>query len=202
MFIDVEAKIKRKNVILFSRDSICLQDLRKMIADQRHTTLVLWAFDCMQLPIKELMIKYNDEASIIGAYDASKLWAEGKVKMPIAKKAILECHGLAKRLDNTYDKALCHGIAQGCSTVHVETHALGLVFYELTAIVIKNNYKNYENEVLEKISFYEERLRYWEKHIEFVEKKRTWAEFLIRPNKVNKEKLLLVKAANKRETKL
>ncbi len=31
--------------------------------------------------------------------------------------------------------ALCHAVGQACSTVHVETHAIGLPMYELTALV-------------------------------------------------------------------
>lgn len=190
MFTDVEMKIKRKNSILFSRDTACLQPLRRLIAEQKHTTLVLWAFECIQIPINELMIKYRDEVSIQAAYDVCNLWAEGKVKMPAAKQAILACHAVANRLDNPRDKALCHAVGQGCSTVHVETHALGLVFYELTAIVIENNYKNYQDQVIKKIDFYEERLHWWQENIDDIEKQRSWAEFLIRPGKENKEELL------------
>jgi len=164
-----------------------------MIAQQRHTTLVLWAFECLQIPINKLMTKYSDETSIQGAYDACNLWAEGKIKMPSAKKEILQCHAVAKRLDNSYDIALCHAIGQGCSTVHVETHALGLVVYELTAIVIENNYTNYQSQVIQKIDFYEDRLMWWQENIDDIEPKRSWAEFLIRPTKENKEKLLLIK---------
>lgn len=193
MFTDVEMRIKRKNSILFSRDSACLQPLRQLIAEQKHTTLVLWAFECVQIPIKELMIKYKDEVSIQDAYDVCLLWAEGKVKMPVAKRAILDCHAVANRLDNPRDIALCHAVGQGCSTVHVETHALGLVLYELTAIVIENNYLNYQSQVIKKINFYEERLYWWQNNIETIEKQRSWAEFLVRPGKENKEKSLLFK---------
>lgn len=42
MFADVEAKLKRKNQILFSRDSECLQPLIRLIEMQTHRTLVMW----------------------------------------------------------------------------------------------------------------------------------------------------------------
>ncbi|HHX12103.1 MAG TPA: hypothetical protein GX731_04720 [Clostridiales bacterium] len=46
MFSDVDQKLKRKNQILFSRESQCLQELKSLIEEQKHRTLVLWALDC------------------------------------------------------------------------------------------------------------------------------------------------------------
>lgn len=193
MFRDVEARIKKHNKILFTRNSECLQNLRHLISEQKHLTLVRWAFECVQIPMSELMSKYPDETVIHSAYDLSNAWAHGKVKMPIAKKEILNCHALARKFEQDYDIALCHAIGQGCSTVHVETHALGLVFYELTAIVIKNKYVDYQEEVLDKIKFYMNQLKWFEDDFARLENKQEWAAFLIREETVNKEKLLLEK---------
>lgn len=164
-----------------------------MISEQKHITLVLWVFECLQIPINELMSKYPDKNEIKMAYDLSYGWAHGTVKMTVAKRAILNCHAIAKELVQEYDIALCHAIGQGCSTVHVETHALGLIFYELTAIVIKHKYKDYQEEVLEKIKFYISKLRWYQEHSDDLVKGQTWAEFLIREGVPNKEKLLLEK---------
>lgn len=193
MFTDVEDKIKRKNKILFSRQSFCLKNLREIISKQKHTAIVLWAFDCLQIPLDILNEKYPEEFAFQNAFDLSDKWARGEVKMPAAKRAILDCHAAAEKLGTPYDVALCHALAQGCSSVHVETHALGLVFYELTAIVIKNNYKNYESEVADKIKFYEDKLIFYQNNIDKIEKERAWAQFLVKPDKVNKEKLLIQK---------
>lgn len=40
-FKDVEVKLKKKNKILFTRESACLQELLKEIRLQKHRTLVL-----------------------------------------------------------------------------------------------------------------------------------------------------------------
>ena len=64
MFTDVEIKIKKKNSILFTKNSDCLQALCQLISEQRHTALVLWAFDCMQMPLNELMMKYAARRSV------------------------------------------------------------------------------------------------------------------------------------------
>lgn len=51
---DVEAKLKRKNEILFSRKSECLQELLALIREQKHRTLGLWAFACVEVPLQRL----------------------------------------------------------------------------------------------------------------------------------------------------
>lgn len=193
MFQDVENKIKKKNKILFNRESEALQDLRYLISRQNHITLVLWAFDCLKTPVKELMEKYPEEKAIQETFDLSLAWAHGQIKMPQAKKTILACHAVAKKLTDEVEIALCHAIGQGCGTVHVETHALCLPFYELTAIVIKSEYVNYQDEVLSKIDFYMKKLKWWQENSKDYIANETWADFLLKPGKVNKEAILLSK---------
>ena len=53
MFYDVEIKLKKKNKILFSRDSQSLQELIKLIEEQKHRTLVMWALDCAKVTLQE-----------------------------------------------------------------------------------------------------------------------------------------------------
>ena len=45
---DVREKYRRKNQLLFSRESACLQDLIRLICLQKHRTIVLWAFTCAE----------------------------------------------------------------------------------------------------------------------------------------------------------
>lgn len=44
IFSDVEQKLKKKNKILFSRDSECLQELKILIEQQKHRTLVTYYY--------------------------------------------------------------------------------------------------------------------------------------------------------------
>lgn len=201
IFGDVDLRIKKRNKILFARNSECLQELRRLISEQKHITLILWVFECLQIPMNEMISKYPDKMEIKMANDLSNGWAHGKVKMTIAKRAILNCHSLSRELEYEQDIALCHAIGQGCSTVHVETHALGMVFYELTAIVIKHKYKDYQVEVLDKIKFYINKLLWYQEHADDLVKNQVWTEFLIRENSSNKEKLLLEKEKNPTEPK-
>ncbi len=194
MYDDVELKIKRKNKVLFTRDSLCLQELLKLIRLQTHKTLVLWAFCCVEEVIKIYNGKYQDDFRPTIAYETCKKWASGEIKMKEAKRCILECHSIAKEIDDDYYIAICHAIGQGLSTVHVETHAIGLVMYELTAIVLKNR-DNYEEKVNDKIRWYIKTLKYFADNVDNTQDK--WASFLEKdiPNKemILYNKKLLVK---------
>lgn len=194
MYDDVELKIKRKNKVLFTRDSLCLQELLKLIRLQTHKTLVLWAFCCVEEVIKIYNGKYQDDFRPTIAYETCKKWASGEIKMKEAKRCILECHSIAKEIDDDYYIAICHTIGQGLSTVHVETHAIGLVMYELTAIVLKNR-DNYEEKVNDKIRWYIKTLKYFADNVDNTQDK--WASFLEKdiPNKemILYNKKLLVK---------
>lgn len=59
----------------------------------------------------------------------------GAGRVPAARRAILAAHAAAKETADPVSIALCHAIGQACGTVHVETHAIGLAMYELTALV-------------------------------------------------------------------
>lgn len=188
MFSDVELKIKRKNQILFSRESQCLQELTSLIEEQKHRTLVLWALDCAKRPLAEFEEKYADELRPRKALELCEAWSRGKIKMPAAKRGILDAHAVAKEIDDKVYGALCHCIAHAGATVHVETHALGLPFYELSSMVFKFGKDEFQKPVQEKIDYYYQRLLYWRDNTDNQEL--DWADFLLDDDKPNKEKLL------------
>lgn len=193
----IETKVKKGNKLLFSRNSECLQELIHLIEQQKHRTLAMWAFDCVQIPLVAFEEKYPNEYRPRKALELCKEWAKGMIKMPIAKRAILEAHTVAKEIDDQEYVALVHAIGQGVATVHVETHALGLVFYELSAIVFKVGLENCNAAISKKISYYYERLLYWQDNIDTLNVK--WADFLLDDSRPNKEKLLNQKRRNSNE---
>lgn len=188
LFLDVEEKIRRNNKILFSRDSVCLQKLIRLIEVQKHRTIVMWALDCAYLTLKEFEAKYPHEIRPRICLGLCEKWAKGQIKMPIAKRAILDSHTVAKEINDLEYGLLCQSIAHAGATVHVETHALGLIFYELTSIIIKLNKVNYYETIKDKLGFYYNRLKYWEQNINSYQGE--WASFLLDDSRVNKEKLL------------
>ena len=186
MFSDVEQKLKKKNKILFSHDSECLQELKILIEQQKHRTLVMWALNCAKVPLVQFEEKYPQELRPGIALELCEEWSRGKIKMPIAKRAILNAHAVAKEIDDKVCGALCHAIGHAGATVHVETHALGLVFYELTALVLQFGKGNYQKPVSDKINYFIEQIIYWQENIDRLNLE--WASFLMddnRPNKVN-----------------
>lgn len=194
-FDDVKAKYQRKNKILFSRESLCLQELIALICKQKHRTIVMWILQWANQTADILNKRYPDEERFNNAIVQSTRWAMGKIKMPIAKKAILDCHKVAKEIDNPIDIALCHAIGQACSSVHVETHAIGFVFYDLTALVLELGIDNFEAAASNKIEQYINTLKLWESEIDNYSG--PWASFLLNDNKINKELFIANKKADK-----
>lgn len=177
MFSDVEEKIRRKNKILFTRESQCLQGLVELMELQNHRVLVMWALDCARLTLFEFEEKYPNELRPRTCLELSEAWARGIIKMPIAKRAILDSHAVAKEINDAQYGALCHAIGHAGATVHVGTHAIGLPMYELTALVLKYGKDNYQNPVSKRISYYTDRLLYWQENTDKLDL--DWARFLL-----------------------
>ena len=133
---EVKAKVRRHNQILFSKESLLLADLRQKIAGTNRRALVLWALELAEETAVQLEAKYPDHRPG-EAVAAARSWAAGEIKMPIAKRAILDCHAMAKELTDPADIARCHAVGQACGVVHTPGHALGYPMYELTAIVLE-----------------------------------------------------------------
>ena len=98
-----------------------------------------------------------EEGRPAAAVAASRAWAAGALRMPAVRPLILACHAAARETDRE-NAALCHAVAQGCSTVHARGHALGLPIYELTALALRFGLER--GEVLEaRAAEYLDRLR-------------------------------------------
>lgn len=188
MFSDVELKLKKRNKVLFSRESKCLHELIELIKLQRYRTLVMWALDCAKVPLSQFEEKYPNEMRPRTCLELCEKWARGKIKMPVAKRAILDSHAVAKEINDSVYGALCHAIGHAGATVHVETYAIGLPFYELTAIVLKHGKDNFQKPVSDKINYYIDRLLYWQDITDKLGLE--WASFLLDDTRPNKEKIL------------
>ena len=173
---EVRAKAKRHNQILFSKDSLLLDNLHHLIGQANRRALILWALELAEETTRELAEKYPENHRPRETIAASRAWAAGEIKMPIAKRAILNCHAMAKELTDSADIARCHAVGQACSVVHTAGHALGYPMYELTAIVLEQGLDNCRDVVEQRVMYYEQRLRYW---MEFEKTcQQNWAGFL------------------------
>lgn len=171
-------KLKRKNKILFGKDSECLRDLICLLSRQSHAVAVLWALEFADRSVTELENKYAGEKRPREALDAARSWAAGNIGMRFAQRKILDCHALAKEIESKEDIAVCHAVGQACSTVHTAGHAIGFPIYDLTAVIYKYGLENSTAAVERRLNEYEERLIFYEKHIK--DYKGQWAAFILR----------------------
>ena len=173
---EVKAKAKRKNQILFSKDCLLLDELCQLMEQANRQVLVLWALELAEESARVLAEKYPEDFRPKEAVEAATSWAKGQIKMPIAKQAILNCHTMAKELENPADIARCHAVGQACSVVHTVGYALGYPMYDLTAIVLELGLDDCRDAVEHRVRDYEQRLHYWAEH----EKSccQDWASFL------------------------
>ncbi len=174
---EVQGRIKRKNQILFSKNSEYLQDLLALIETQNHRTMVLWAFEFAEEAVQTLNERYPEETRPNEAVAASRAWAAGKVKMPVAQRAILQAHAFAKEIASQEDIALCHAVGQACGVVHAKGHAIGFPVYELTALIRRYGFENCREPVERRKRAYMERMLFWQD--EYENHRGEWADFLL-----------------------
>ena len=173
---EVSAKAKRHNQILFSKESLLLDNLRHLIDQSNRRALTLWALELAEDTVLQLAERYPEDLRPGEAIAASRAWTAGEIKMPIAKRAILNCHAIAKELTDLADIARCHAVGQACSVVHTAGHALGYPLYELTAIVLEHGLDGYRDSIEQRVVHYEQRLHYWTEFEKTCQQ--NWAGFL------------------------
>lgn len=173
---EVKAKAGRRNQILFGSESLLLVELGELIAGANRRALILWALELAEETVRELESRYPGDCRPREAVEAARAWAAREIKMPLAKRAILDCHAMSKELAAPADIAWCHAVGQACSVVHTEGHAMGYPIYELTAIVLELGLENCREAVEARVRDYEQLLRLW------TEREQTdcrdWADFL------------------------
>lgn len=157
-----------------------------------------WALDCAPRVLEIFERKYPEEKRPRQALETAAAWARGVVKMPEAKKAIHAAHNAATAVEGDYAaQAAARAVGHAAASVHIETHALGLVFYGLTAFVYASDPNETDDIVKEELKWFYDRLIYWEANIDKLDIR--WASFLTRDDVPNKELLLRQKATLKQK---
>lgn len=113
-----------------------IRSLMNLIETQSKATLVTWAVDYSEQVILPLWSKYYpDDPRPQNALNAAREWLSSLIKLPQAKKIILECHAAAREADgNPVAQAAARAIGQSSSTVHSVRHCIGLAFYGAIAV--------------------------------------------------------------------
>lgn len=175
---DVKARHERGNQVLFAKDSAFFGELNRLIAQQNHRTMALWAFECAGEAVDTLLVRYPDELRPATAVIKAKAWAAGEAKMPEAQRAILEAHAVAKEIDSPEDIALCHAVGHACAVVHTASHAIGFPVYELTAIVRRHGIADCRGPAEARMQWYLQRIGYWRDNHSALPS--PWAGFMMR----------------------
>lgn len=174
-------KVKRKNQILFDRESGLLQDLIFLLQGTSRRVQVLWALELARQSVEELESLYPQEMRPCNALEAARLWAMERIRMPIARRAILDCHAVAKEWQDPYACALCHAIGQACAVVHTPRHALGYPIYQLTALVLRYGVEHCVDPITQRVQEYIDLLIHLQS--EPVREAEEWAAFLLPKHK-------------------
>lgn len=176
-----KARLARKRQILFFPQDNLFEELVQKLQNQDRRIVILWAFSLAEESVQWLEQNLCGEIRPRNALEASRLWAAGEIKMPMAKRQILSCHALAKELSSPEEIALCHAVGQACSVVHTPKHAMGYPIYECTALVYRYGWEECRVPVETRVQTYLQRLQYWIE--KFPDDNRNWAEFLRRKAK-------------------
>lgn len=171
---EVQSALKRGRAILFTKNSECLQPLSILLSVSKRKSIVLWALDLAK-DAADLIADPQFSYTAKRAVDECSLWAQGKIKLPQARKAILACHGAAKKASDPVTAAFLHAIGQTCSTVHTVKHALGFPVYDLTACVFRSGAENCTERISERIAQYMDRLLFRRDHFDDFNE---WADFI------------------------
>lgn len=113
-----------------------LQSLMQLIETQSKATIVSWCVFYAEENILPIYQKfYSDDARPTSALNAARDWMDGKIKLPAAKKMILDAHAAAREAEiNPAAQAAARAIGQASATIHMPSHSLGLAFYGAAAI--------------------------------------------------------------------
>ncbi len=122
--------------MLRDRDDPCIQALMGLIETQSKTTLARWAIDYAEQVILPLWQKhFPEDQRPKDAIQAARVWLEGDIKLPAAKRAILSCHAAARSADGQpAAQAAARAIGQSASTIHSARHCIGLACYGAIAV--------------------------------------------------------------------
>ncbi len=172
----LESRLRARRQILFSKEDEPMQCLMQLMRTLPRKALILWALEMAEETVRELEMKYPESTCARNALETSRLWAQGKLKMPIAKRAILDCHAMAKHTEDKGDIARFHAVGQACGTIHTHQHAIGYPIYALTALIRDHGMDECEKRICSEVDRYRSRLLYWSRHD--MDGSYSWASFI------------------------
>jgi hypothetical protein len=182
--------------LLFTRESECLRPIRTLVEEQNHRTLIAWTVECAPRVLTLFEARYPKDSRPREALVAAQAWARGDIKMTIAKKAAIATHNAAAEASDPAAIASARAMGHVVGTVHVETHAMGVVMYGLTAFVRANDEGMNEEVIARECGWFFELLHCCSMKTPIEGGK--WAPFLLKNSVPRKERLLRLNEENRR----
>lgn len=151
------------NKFYINYESRCIQDLRVLIGEQKHRTLVLWVVDCAKCVLPIFENKYPSDKRLSEALKETKKWIKGDMKCSMSPKVVLSVHDAANgAAGDTAAYAAARAVGYGLSVVYSESHSMDFVFETVRAFVYDLNQEDSEEVVEKVVNCLYERLRYYE----------------------------------------
>jgi len=127
----------------------------RLIETQSKSTIAHWCIDYAEKHHLPIYLKtYPGDNRPLEALHAARRWLAGEIKLPEAKKIILDrCHQAAREAEEhpaAQTAARCLGHA--ASTIHTPTHSLGIAFYGAAAVAYDRVGVGQKAEVYRKIA--------------------------------------------------
>lgn len=140
--------------MLGNADSPYIVSLMRLIETQSKVTIANWGVPYAEKHILPIFEKaFPNDIRPRAALSAARDWLSGKIKLPVAKKIILDCHAAARDVENNpAAQAAARTVGQAAATIHTPTHSLGLAFYGAAAIAYDRVGINETPEVYDKIA--------------------------------------------------
>jgi hypothetical protein len=128
--------MKKYRKMLSNWQAAPIEGLMRLIETQSKETLANWAVDYAEanfLPIYVKQYPLDDRPKL--ALEYARKWLKKEVKLPEAKKYILDCHQVANEAaENPAAQAAARAIGQSASSIHSAMHSLGLALYGGVAV--------------------------------------------------------------------
>jgi hypothetical protein len=97
---------------------------------------IFWCLDIIETMLIPCLLRqdYSIESSL-SAFNRVKLWVNKEIKLTQVKPFILKLHEQARlNSDQLIVMGCLRAVAHGCSTIHSQRHAIGIVYYGALAL--------------------------------------------------------------------
>jgi hypothetical protein len=123
-----------RRVGMMSGSGLMMVKQTKLLDEQDHKLLALWAADCAGHVLPLFETKYAADDRPRKALEAARAWARGEIRVGEARSAALAAHAAARDADDAAACAAARAAGHAAATAHVAGHARGAASYAVKAV--------------------------------------------------------------------